>query len=533
MKNKIVKIVDTALVATIIIVILSFSSVTVYSDVQGGWIEPFPAPILTNICNVADRSDAHPSVVVTGSGILIYYADTDTLTTTPDGGGKDCTKGTAIWLAKFQVTENGLTLALTLATGYPKQLTLPSASGYYPNHPEALMLPSGQVRLYYALWNLTSTGWIGIKAADSTDGETSWIDQSSLRCDTGTCVYPSPDPASNQAYSMHVVFTPISQYEAWISQAAKIMYGTSSDGLMWNINAIPSIPKSDGFWKPSVIKRPIGSSFRYDIWFSMTQNNKGWPDIGIGHAYGYNGYDWELDSDNPILSIESPPSWRNQRTGTPAVVWIGPFDNQNEFAMFFGGLNSASGRFSIGLALYPKANTIETVTSTSTSSTTLTSTVPTTIYQTTTTVTSTSYSPTVTSTFYSPTVTATATSTSYVSTVTTPTTTTSTSTIRTTVTNASTTLTGSTTITQTSTTTSQIVSSSYITESFHTTAWVTTTESVTEPPWITLIAVLVVAFVMVIVVYNVVQRILRASREREQQQRFRQPGIAEPSKPTP
>ena len=167
---------------------------------------------------------------------------------------------------------------------------------------------------------------------------------------------------------------------------------------------------------------------------------------------------------------------------------------------------------------------VSTVTSPTTFVVTSTSTVPTTTYQTTTTI---------TSTLYSPTITATATSTSYVSTVTTPTTTTSTSTIRTTVTNASTTLTGSTTITQTRTTTSQIVSSSYVTESFHTTAWVTTTESVTEPPWITLIAVLVVAFVMVIMVYNVVQRILRASREREQQQRFRQPGIAEPSKPTP
>ncbi|MCE7981589.1 MAG: hypothetical protein DYG89_10375 [Caldilinea sp. CFX5] len=111
---------------------------------------------------------------------------------------------------------------------------------------------------------------------------------------------------------------------------------TSDDGINWEKSSRNPVlrPNNSIQWMsynlffPSVIYN--GES--YQMWFAAT-GGVNWQDRWqIGYAESTDGYNWQIPSDQPVVSLGSASSWKSQAIISPDVVLIG-----NTYHMWYAG----------------------------------------------------------------------------------------------------------------------------------------------------------------------------------------------------
>ena len=142
-------------------------------------------------------------------------------------------------------------------------------------------------------------------------------------------------------------------YEAWIDNNGKIYYITSADGIAWTGDKQELLAdrqnwEASTFSRVSVLKQ-LGV---YHMWYGGADEGGG--NHGIGYAVSTDGQNWVKSQDNPILYKDDGPTWRDERTYTPRVLYSATrFDGHGspeQYKMWFSSIDSALGNYTVGYA---------------------------------------------------------------------------------------------------------------------------------------------------------------------------------------
>jgi hypothetical protein len=149
-----------------------------------------------------------------------------------------------------------------------------------------------------------------------------------------------------------------------VTDATRIGYATSSDGISWskyNGGSNPVLgPGAEGSWDDKavgycwIIKETSGTT-PYRMWYTGTNNPESGVSMQIGYAVSTDGINWSKNP-SPVLTFGTSNDWDGEGVAIPTVIYDGDeLDSNKRYKMFYSGWNSAwmmqgSG---IGLAYSP------------------------------------------------------------------------------------------------------------------------------------------------------------------------------------
>lgn len=104
-------------------------------------------------------------------------------------------------------------------------------------------------------------------------------------------------------------------YSSWRPQKS-IALSTSKDGKNWSAPQIVLPPVEGSSWEADM-NRPVVvyKDGLYHMWYTGQNDGKSW----IGYAISKDGYNFERQSKEPVLSAEQP--WEKVAVMCPHVIW--------------------------------------------------------------------------------------------------------------------------------------------------------------------------------------------------------------------
>ena len=117
-------------------------------------------------------------------------------------------------------------------------------------------------------------------------------------------------------------------YSSWRPQKS-IALSTSKDGKNWSAPQIVLPPVEGSSWEADM-NRPVVvyKDGLYHMWYTGQNDGKSW----IGYAISKDGYNFERQSKEPVLSAEQP--WEKVAVMCPHVIWD---KHENIFKMWYSG----------------------------------------------------------------------------------------------------------------------------------------------------------------------------------------------------
>lgn len=117
-------------------------------------------------------------------------------------------------------------------------------------------------------------------------------------------------------------------YSSWRPQKS-IALSTSKDGKNWSAPQIVLPPVEGSSWEADM-NRPVVvyKDGLYHMWYTGQNGGKSW----IGYAISKDGYNFERQSKEPVLSAEQP--WEKVAVMCPHVIWD---KHENIFKMWYSG----------------------------------------------------------------------------------------------------------------------------------------------------------------------------------------------------
>lgn len=239
-----------------------------------------------------------------------------------------------VWYAAFDGTEAGPTtigFARSLDQGATwdrseEPALLPGPTGGFDQDgvgaPYVMRDRTGALVLYYAGFRGDiASGTYRIGRAVSVDGGRSWSRSPSLAVFSGDtswsdmALYKAVLPEGD-GYTMWFVGIALDAERPW-----KVGRATSPDGLLWS--AAPSAPVLTGVdaWNdyglPTLDVDRVGQEFV--MWVSGTRGDS----LRIGRATSADGLTWELDPENPQLSLGGGGAWDERDVNEPSALYQG------------------------------------------------------------------------------------------------------------------------------------------------------------------------------------------------------------------
>ncbi len=289
---------------------------------------------------------AHPIFGQGAGGPKAYYPSVLYSSTQFDGHGDAAYYkmwfGTESSKTGYATSNDGLTwitqtLPLTDINGYHAFVLYDAAQ--FGGHGDAA---------YYKMWYWDASN--SVNYATSSDG-VNWANYPGNPVITNALGWKSAP-----VYDANVIYNSDGNpayYEAWIDNNGKFYYITSTDGITWTGDNQEFLTDRQS-WESVTYSRlsVLKQDGVYHMWYGGASGGGG--NQGIGYAVSIDGKNWAKSVDNPIFYKDDGPSWRDERTYTPRVLYdanrFGGHGSPEQYKMWFTGRQLSSGNYAIGYA---------------------------------------------------------------------------------------------------------------------------------------------------------------------------------------
>jgi len=314
----------------------NFDAIIACRDIFTTWVEQAANPVFGQGVDGSENRAYYPTVLYDpdkfgGRGDAAYYKMWFG------------TKVNGIYGTGYAISEDGVdwvtvTVPLTGINGYHAHVLY--NADQFGGHGDAA---------YYKMWYWDISN--SVNYATSTNG-IDWIDYPDNPVITNALGW-----GSAPVYDAYVIYNDDGNpayYEAWIDNNGKFYYITSTNGIAWTGDNQELLTDRET-WEDSTYSRAsvIKQDGSYHMWYGGASLGGG--NHGIGYAVSTDGRNWTKSQDNPVLHISDGPTWRDNRTYTPRVLYSADrFDGHGtpeHYKMWFTGKDSALGNYTIGYAV--------------------------------------------------------------------------------------------------------------------------------------------------------------------------------------